>query len=98
MGFISTLTIQLGTLSTLLKSQGWAVKSHYLNLHFAHQLGVPIYNQLCEKRFLVGEWLFSHLLFGENPKNLAYVSHFESHIDVVEKMASRFHHLANLVP
>ena len=52
-------------------------------MHFAHQLGMPVYNQLCEKRFLVGEWLFSHLLFGTNPKNLDYLNHFDSHIDDV---------------
>ena len=82
-GFHIYPSIQLGTLSTLLKSHGCAVKSHYLNLHFAHQLGMPIYNQLCEKRFLVGEWLFSHLLFGTNHKNLDYMNHFDSHIDDV---------------
>jgi ribosomal peptide maturation radical SAM protein 1 len=82
-GFHIYPSIQLGTLSTLLKSHGCNVKSHYLNLHFAHQLGVPVYNQLCEKRFLVGEWLFSHLLFGENSKNLDYMNHFDSHIDDV---------------
>ena len=82
-GFHVYPSIQLGTLSTLLKSHGCAVKSHYLNLHFAHQLGMPIYNQLCEKRFLVGEWLFSHLLFGTNHKNLDYMNHFDSHIDDV---------------
>ncbi|HIF02859.1 MAG TPA: RiPP maturation radical SAM protein 1, partial [Nitrospinaceae bacterium] len=74
-GFHIYPSIQLGTLSTLLKSHGCAVKSHYLNLHFAHQLGMPIYNQLCEKRFLVGEWLFSYLLFGTNHKNLDYMNH-----------------------
>ncbi len=82
-GFHIYPSIQLGTLSTLLKSHGCAVKSHYLNLHFAHQLGMPVYNQLCEKRFLVGEWLFSHLLFGTNPKNLDYLNHFDAHIDDV---------------
>ena len=82
-GFHIYPSIQLGTLSTLLKSHGSAVKSHYMNLHFAHQLGMPVYNQLCEKRFLVGEWLFSHLLFGTNPKNLDYLNHFDSHIDDV---------------
>ena len=63
-GFHIYPSIQLGTLSTILKSNGWSVKINYLNLHFAHQLGVPVYNQLCEKRFLIGEWLFSHNLFG----------------------------------
>ena len=56
-GFHIYPSIQLGTLSTLLKANDWLVRSRYLNLHFAHQLGIPIYNQLCEKRFLVGEWL-----------------------------------------
>ena len=69
-GFHIYPSIQLGTLSTLLKTKGCEVKSHYLNLYFAHQLGLPIYNQLCEKRFLIGEWLFSHTLYGKNPKNL----------------------------
>ncbi len=82
-GFYIYPSIQLGTLSTLLKSKGWPVKSHYLNLHFAHQLGMPVYNKLCEKRFLVGEWLFSHLLFGENPNNQDYMNHFDSHIEEI---------------
>ena len=59
------------------------MKSHYLNLHFAYQLGMPVYNKLCEKRFLVGEWLFSHLLFGENPNNQDYMNHFDSHIEEI---------------
>ena len=82
-GFHIYPSIQLGTISTLLKSQGCQVKSHYLNLHFAHQLGLPVYNQLCEKRFLIGEWLFSHLLFGSNAKNQDYINQFAPHIEDV---------------
>ena len=82
-GFHIYPSVQLGTLSTLMKSHGWDVKSHYLNLHFAHQLDLSVYNQLCEKRFLIGEWLFSHLLFGENTKNQEYMEHFELHIEDV---------------
>ena len=82
-GFHIYPSIQLGTLSTLLKSKGCEVKSHYLNLHFAHQLGLPIYNQLCEKRFLIGEWLFSHALFGENPKNRSYPENFAPYMEDV---------------
>jgi len=82
-GFHIYPSVQLGTLSTLMKSHGWDVKSHYLNLHFAHQLDLSVYNQLCEKRFLIGEWLFSHLLFGQNPKNQEYMEHFELHIEDV---------------
>ena len=67
----------------MLKVRNWHVKSHYLNLHFAHQLGIPVYNQLCEKRFLIGEWLFSHSLFGKNLKNREYMDHFNTHIEDV---------------
>ena len=73
----------------MLKTHGCEVKSHYLNLHFAHQLGLPVYNQLCEKRFLIGEWLFSHPLFGGNDKNQAYMNHFEPHIEDVCRSIER---------
>jgi hypothetical protein len=79
-GFHIYPSIQLGTLTSVLKSHGWECKSYYLNLHFASRIGFPAYKQLCEKRFLIGEWLFSHLLFGEGQKNKAYMSHYESHI------------------
>ncbi len=82
-GFHIYPSIQLGTLSTLLKTHNFEVKSYYLNLHFAHQLGMPIYNELCEKRHLIGEWLFSEILFGDSLKNQAYLKHFESHIQEV---------------
>ena len=62
-------SIQLGTLATVLKGHGIGVKTHHLYLQFAYQLGVPLYEVLCEKRGLLGEWLFSHLLFRDNPKN-----------------------------
>jgi len=76
-------SIQLGTLSTQLKSHGWAVKSHYLNLHFASQIGFEVYNELCEQRQLIGEWLFSHILFGEGADNRDYMRRFAGHIESV---------------
>lgn len=82
-GFHIYPSIQLGTLASVLKSHGWESKSFYLNLHFAGRIGFPVYKQLCEKRFLIGEWLFSHLLFGGGSKNKMYMSHFESHIQEV---------------
>ncbi len=88
-GFHIYPSIQLGTLSTLLKAHGCEVKSHYLNLHFAHQLGLPVYNQLCEKRFLIGEWLFSHPLFGDNARNQDYMNHFDAHIEDVCRSIER---------
>jgi len=65
-------SIQLGTLSTLLKSKGIPVDCHHLNVRFAHKIGVPLYEMICEKRALFGEWLFSYLLFRDNPKRSEY--------------------------
>jgi len=65
-------SIQLGTLSALLKSQGIPVDCHHLNVRFAHKIGVPLYEMICEKRALFGEWLFSYLLFRDNPNRAEY--------------------------
>ncbi len=65
-------SIQLGTLSALLKSNGIPVDCHHLNVRFAHKIGVPLYEMICEKRALFGEWLFSYLLFRDNPKHAEY--------------------------
>ncbi|ULA64289.1 MAG: Putative Radical SAM protein [Nitrospira sp.] len=65
-------SIQLGTLSALLKSKGVSVDCHHLNVRFAHKIGVPLYEMICEKRALFGEWIFSHLLFRDNPKRAEY--------------------------
>ncbi|MDR4478892.1 MAG: RiPP maturation radical SAM C-methyltransferase [Nitrospira sp.] len=65
-------SIQLGTLSALLKSKGIGVDCHHLNVRFAHKIGIPLYESICEKRALFGEWLFSYLLFRDNPKRAEY--------------------------
>jgi ribosomal peptide maturation radical SAM protein 1 len=70
-------SIQLGTLTALLKSQGIGVDNHYLNLTFATTIGVPLYERICEKRALFGEWLFSYLMFRNNPKNAEYPHMFK---------------------
>ena len=70
-------SIQLGTLSTLLKSHNIGVKTYHLNLLFAHKIGVPLYEILCEKRGLIGEWLFSSILFRDNPKHDQYPHMFK---------------------
>jgi ribosomal peptide maturation radical SAM protein 1 len=70
-------SIQLGTLSALLKAQGIGTQTYHFNLQFAHKIGVPLYEILCEKRGLFGEWLFSALLFRDNPKHREYPNVFK---------------------
>jgi ribosomal peptide maturation radical SAM protein 1 len=82
-------SIQLGTLSALLKSQGLQVDCHHLNVRFAHKIGVPLYEMICEKRALFGEWLFSYLLFRDNPKRLEYPRVFKP---VFEQIAQQSGH------
>jgi ribosomal peptide maturation radical SAM protein 1 len=80
-------SIQLGALSSLLKTQGIGVKSHYLNLYFGKQIGFRLYDILCESQLLIGEWLFSHLLFHDNPKHLQYPRAFKPLIEDVCRKA-----------
>jgi ribosomal peptide maturation radical SAM protein 1 len=82
-------SIQLGTLSALLKSQGIPVDCHHLNVRFAHKIGVPLYEMICEKRALFGEWLFSYLLFRDNPKRAEYPRTFKP---VFEQIAQQSGH------
>jgi ribosomal peptide maturation radical SAM protein 1 len=76
-------SIQLGTLSALLKSYGIASRSHYLNLYFAQRIGFPLYDVLCESQLLIGEWLFSRLLFPEHRKRAEYARDFKPIIEEV---------------
>lgn len=82
-------SIQLGTLSALLKSKGVPVDCHHLNVRFAHKIGVPLYEMICEKRALFGEWLFSYLLFRDNPKRAEYPRVFKP---VFEQVAQESGH------
>ncbi len=82
-------SIQLGTLSALLKSQGIGVDCHHLNVRFAHKIGVPLYEVICEKRALFGEWLFSYLLFRDNPKRAEYPRVFKPVFEQVSEQSGR---------
>ncbi len=88
-GFHIYPSIQLGTLSTLLKAHGHEANNYYLNLHFAHQIDLKVYKRLCEERFLIGEWLFSHLLFGNVARNQEYPEFFKSHLQNISHTIGR---------
>lgn len=98
-------SIQLGTLAQVLRANNIGVKCHYLNLSFAAQIGFPLYDLLCEQQALIGEWLFSRLLFHDNPKHGKYLTTFKPLcdrialaagtsssylIEIEEKLAPRF--------
>jgi ribosomal peptide maturation radical SAM protein 1 len=78
-------SIQLGTLSALLKSKGTRVDCHHLNVRFANKIGMPLYEIICEKRALFGEWIFSYLLFRDNPKRADYPRLFKPVFEQVAK-------------
>jgi ribosomal peptide maturation radical SAM protein 1 len=82
-------SIQLGTLSALLKSQGIPVDCHHLNVRFAHKIGVPLYELICEKRALFGEWLFSYLLFRDNPKRAEYPRVFKPVFEQISEQSGQ---------
>jgi hypothetical protein len=85
-------SIQLGTLSALLKSKNIPVDCHHLNVRYAHKIGVPLYEIICEKRALFGEWIFSYLLFRDNPKRAEYPRLFKP---VFEQLAKESGHPAS---
>ncbi len=81
-------SIQLGTLSTALNSQGIGATSYHLNVVFAHKIGLQLYEVLCEKRGLIGEWLFSSLLFRGHPKHAQYPQVFKPVFEDAAREAS----------
>ena len=76
-GYSKFPSIQLGTLSRVLKNQGIGSRSYHFNLLFAQRIGLPLYEVLCEKRGMIGEWLFSSILFRDNPKHAQYPDVFK---------------------
>ncbi|HXF91426.1 MAG TPA: RiPP maturation radical SAM C-methyltransferase [Nitrospiraceae bacterium] len=94
-------SIQLGTLTALLKAKGIGVECHYLNVRFAHKIGVPLYESICEKRALFGEWLFSYLLFRDNPKRAEYPRMFKPVFEQLSRESgqpmSYFEEMANRI-
>jgi ribosomal peptide maturation radical SAM protein 1 len=85
-GHIKYPSIQLGTLSAVLKTQDVGVACYYLNLAFAARIGFALYDVLCEQQLLIGEWLFSRLLFRENSLHEHYLSTFKPLCDTISQL------------
>ncbi|HXV68758.1 MAG TPA: RiPP maturation radical SAM C-methyltransferase [Nitrospira sp.] len=82
-------SIQLGSLSALLKSKGIDVECHHLNVRFAHMIGVPLNEVICEARALFGEWVFSSLLFRDNLKRSEYPRLFKPVFERISGQSGR---------
>ena len=76
-GYAKFPSIQLGTLTRVLKNHGMGAKSYHCNVLFAHCIGLQLYDVLCEQRGMIGEWLFSSILFRDNPKHGQYPNVFK---------------------
>lgn len=72
-------SIQCGLLKALLVRQGHAVKTHYVNLHFAKCIGPLKYRQLADERWdsFVAEWLFATEAFGPRADYDRYIEQFQ---------------------
>lgn len=58
-------SIQIGLVSAIAKTAGYAVDEFHLNIEFAEEIGIQNYEKLCSHRGnLLGEWIFSHSAFG----------------------------------
>src|SRR3989475_12560070 len=69
-------SIQAGTLASLLKAQRIGAKTYHLYLHFAYQIGPPLYEVMCEQPGLLGQWPLSHSLFRYSPNYTEYTRTF----------------------
>jgi hypothetical protein len=59
-------SLQIGLLSAIARSEGFAAETFHLSLEFAAEIGGELYQSLCQHRtLLVGDWLFSRAAFGE---------------------------------
>jgi len=64
-GSATAPSIQLGLLAAICERAGFSVDARYPNLDLAAELGVSLYERLCEHRgHMTGDWLFAPAAFG----------------------------------
>jgi ribosomal peptide maturation radical SAM protein 1 len=75
-------SIQLGLLKPIAESFGFPTETFHLTVEFADQIGLDLYEQLCEHReALVGDWLFSVAAFGQDapdPSGKLFLDDFDA--------------------
>lgn len=72
-------SLALGLLASILQRDGIPCTTMHANMLFAERIGVRAYRQssMCKPQDLLGEWIFSPLLFPElEDKSLAYLDRF----------------------
>lgn len=85
-GSIFMPSIQLGLLKALCARDGVAVDDIYLNLHFAHELGVRLYNAVSWYTGpQMGEWLFGESAFGSAARGREYAARFGSLLSAMSR-------------
>jgi ribosomal peptide maturation radical SAM protein 1 len=90
MPFVSVYrpSIQIGLLKAIGATSGFSVSGYHFNLHFAHLIGVQLFEDLCEVRERRdGEWLFSAEAFGSTQPDLedVYPDHFAAGIGTLPR-------------
>lgn len=65
-GSISRPSLAMALLKRCITSAGFHVDLHYLNVAFAKQIGLPLYEQVADCSEIEAEWFFSQRLFGRS--------------------------------
>ena len=87
-------SIALGILQSVLERDGFSVRSHYPNIHFAAEIGVRDYSRLwmiLRSENAIAEWTFSHVAFPEQAQDT------EDFINLLDERNSHFFDLPDPV-
>src|SRR5581483_7379547 len=63
-GSIDRPSVAMATLKGIISQAGCIPHLHYLNMHFARQLGLDVYSRIADGAFVYPEWFFAPATFG----------------------------------
>lgn len=63
-GSIETPSTAMGLLKRYARAAGFEAELHYLNVRFAEQIGLKVYERIAQGSYFQTEWFFSQALFG----------------------------------